>query len=136
MVSVGSAHQTRRAADDDAGGGGGGKGTLEGAVMTSSLLLASMTVSEVTSRIAVVGTVAVVGLLLVARSGTSRRRASVAERARILQVEAMPLRRGRTRQTLHLVPLAVLVGATGIGLGIVLSLLFLLALSAAGQGVG
>lgn len=136
MVSIGSAHQTRRAADDDAGGGGGGKGTLEGAVMTSSLLLASMTVSEVTSRIAVVGTVAVVGLLLLARTGTPRRRASVAERARVLQVEVLPLRRGRTRQTLHLVPLAVLVGATGVGLGIILSLLFLLGLSAAGQGVG
>jgi hypothetical protein len=105
-------------------------------VMTSSLLLASMTVSEVTSRIAVVGTLALVGLLLVARIGTPRRRASVAERARILQVEALPLRRGRTRQTLHLVPLAVLVGATGVGLGIVLSLLFLLVLSAAGQSVG
>ncbi|NCX77034.1 MAG: hypothetical protein EBX09_08390 [Actinobacteria bacterium] len=95
-----------------------------------------MTVSEVTSRIAVVGTVAVVGLLLVARTGTPRRCASVAERARILQVEALPLRRARTRQTLHLVPLAVLVGATGVSLGVVLSLMFLLVLSAAGQGVG
>jgi len=74
--------------------------------------------------------------LLVARTGIPRRRTSVAERARVLQVEALPLRRGRTRQTLHLVPLAVLVGATGVGLGVVLSLLFLLVLSAAGQGVG
>jgi hypothetical protein len=104
--------------------------------MTSSLLLASMTVSEVTSRIAVVGVVAMLGLLLLARGGTARRRASVAQRARVVQVAALPLRRGRTRQTLHLVPLAVLVGATGVGLGVVVSLLFLLVLSAAGQGVG
>jgi len=136
MVSVGNAHQTRRAADDDAGGGGGGKGTLEGAVMTSSLLLASMTVSEVTSRIAVVCMVAIVGLLLVARSGVPPRRLKAAERARVLQVAALPLRRGRTRQTLHMVPLAVLVGATGVGFGLILSLLFLWLLSAAGQGVG
>ncbi len=133
-VKVGRAHHTRRATDADAGGGGGGKGTMEGAVMTSSLLLASMTVSEVTSRIALVGGLAMLGLLLVARSSSQRQRASVVHRARVLQVSPLPLKRERNRQALHLVPLAVLVGATGVGVGVVLSLLFLLALGAAGQG--
>ncbi|MEY3574938.1 MAG: hypothetical protein RLZZ88_81, partial [Actinomycetota bacterium] len=92
------------------------------------------TVSEVTSRIALVGGLAMLGLLLVARSSSQRQRASVVHRARVLQVSPLPLKRERNRQALHLVPLAVLVGATGVGIGVVLSLLFLLTLGAAGQG--
>jgi hypothetical protein len=53
----------------EAGGGGGGRGTLESAVMLSSLVVASMTVTEVTTRITVVGVVALAALFLVGRSG-------------------------------------------------------------------
>lgn len=65
-MSNGSAHQTRREVPSDAGGGGG-RGTLEPAVTRSLLFMASMTVTEVTTRIAVVGAVSLLGLLLIAR---------------------------------------------------------------------
>ena len=64
---MGSAHQTRRSVLGDGGGGGGGKDTLEGAVMPSMLVVASMTVTEVTTRIGLVGGVALVALLLIGR---------------------------------------------------------------------
>lgn len=66
MVSNGSAHHTRREVPSEAGGGGG-RGTLEPAVTRSLLFMASMTVTEVTTRIAVVGVVSLLGLLFVAR---------------------------------------------------------------------
>ena len=65
-VSNGSAHQTRREVPSEAGAGGG-RGTLEPAVTRSLLFMASMTVTEVTTRIAVVGAVSLLGLLVVAR---------------------------------------------------------------------
>lgn len=66
-MRIGSAHQTRRAAFAETGGGGGGRGTLEVAVMSSSLVVASMTLTEVTTRIAIVGVVTMVALLVVGR---------------------------------------------------------------------
>ena len=69
MVKSGSAHHTRCVMREETGGGGGGRGTLESAVMLSSLVVASMTVTEVTTRITVVGVVALAALFLVGRSG-------------------------------------------------------------------
>lgn len=72
MVNSGSAHHTRCVMREETGGGGGGRGTLESAVMLSSLVVASMTVTEVTTRITVVGLVALTALFLIGRSGIAR----------------------------------------------------------------
>ena len=69
MVKSGSAHHTRCVTRKEAGGGGGGRGTLESAVMLSSLVVASMTVTEVTTRITIVVVVTLAALFLVGRSG-------------------------------------------------------------------
>ena len=69
MVKSGSAHHTRCVMREETGGGGGGRGTLESAVMLSSLVVASMTVTEVTTRIAIVGAVTLTALFLIGRSG-------------------------------------------------------------------
>ena len=135
-MTVGSAHHTRRADDARAGGGGGGKGTLEVAVLTTSLLVASMTVTEVTSRMSLVGVVAVLGLLLLARGAKPRRKSMAAQPTRVLRLEPLPVRRGRAKPPLHLLPLLVVAGAAGVGLGVGFSLLFLLTLQATGQGAG
>ena len=70
-MRIGSAHQTRRAAFAETGGGGGGRGTLEVAVMSSSLVVASMTLTEVTTRIAIVGVVTMVALIVVGQMSNS-----------------------------------------------------------------
>jgi len=135
-VSRGSAHHTRRAAPRDASpnaaidsGGGGGRGTLEGAVVPSLLLMASMTVTEVTTRIALVGSTAVLGLLLVGRiwTPTSRRRPSVAT-PYVAQITIKPAgsaryRLARTRrQGAGALALAATAVVSGLALGVLLSL--------------
>lgn len=70
-MSDGKAHHTRLAIARDIGGGGGGRGTLDGAVMPLSLGVASITVTEVTTRIVLVGGLALIGLLIIQRSATT-----------------------------------------------------------------
>ena len=69
-VSDGKAHHTRLAIARDIGGGGG-RGTLDGAVMPLSLGVASITVTEVTTRIVLVGGLALIGLLIIQRSAAT-----------------------------------------------------------------
>lgn len=71
MVSRGRAHHSLRDVLAEIGGGGG-RGTLVIAVPASLVPMALMTVTEVTTRIAVVGVVSLVALFVVARP-TSRR---------------------------------------------------------------
>jgi hypothetical protein len=66
-VTSGSAHHTRRETFR-LGGGGGGRDTLGFAVMLSLWNVASISVSEVTTRSAVVAAVCLVALGLIARS--------------------------------------------------------------------
>ncbi|MFZ9076461.1 MAG: hypothetical protein ACO3JN_06250 [Ilumatobacteraceae bacterium] len=70
-MSDGKAHHTRLAIALDIGGGGGGRGTLDGAVMPLSLGVASITVTEVTTRIVLVGGLALIGLLIIQRSAAT-----------------------------------------------------------------
>ena len=87
MVKSGSAHHTRCVMREETGGGGGGRGTLESAVMLSSLVVASMTVTEVTTRIAIVGVVTLAALFLIGRSGiagSSNSRISQADKERFV----------------------------------------------------
>ena len=70
-MSDGKAHHTRLAIARDIGGGGGGRGTLDGAVMPLSLGVASITVTEVTTRIVLVGGLALIGLLIIQRSAAT-----------------------------------------------------------------
>ncbi|MGA0044395.1 MAG: hypothetical protein ACO3II_07395 [Ilumatobacteraceae bacterium] len=70
-VSDGKAHHTRLVTARDIGGGGGGRGTLDGAVMPLSLGVASITVTEVTTRIVLVGGLALIGLLIIQRSAAT-----------------------------------------------------------------
>lgn len=67
-MNSGNAHHTRRPDDCDAGGGGGGRDTLEVAVMPSLLVVASMSVTEVTTRTVLVVVLSLVGLILIQRS--------------------------------------------------------------------
>jgi len=137
MVSNGNAHHTRRAATR-AGGGGGGRGTIEGTVVPS-LPMASMTVTEVTSRITLVGAVSLLSLLWVAQAGVrggknSSKRGHVldtkaAERSFVVEPTSSPAKRlpGLGARALGLIITTVTAGAA---IGIGLSLAFLAALNA------
>ncbi|MEY3615280.1 MAG: hypothetical protein RLZZ518_281 [Actinomycetota bacterium] len=144
-VNVGSAHHTRRELLDAGGGGGGGKDTLEGAVMPSMLVVASMTVTEVTTRIGLVGGVATIALLLIGRSGTSRRDAVATSRVigqsfahRIAEQKAAPptnrllaMVSGRSRNAVtRLFSLGSLAVIGGVALGVGLSLALVVLLNA------
>jgi hypothetical protein len=144
-VTSGSAHHTRRDGPSDAGGGGG-RGTLEGAVMPSLPLMVLMTVTEVTTRIAIVGMAGIVGLLLVSRARTPRRYVSVAVGTRrfsqqlpaqvvpaSLSVGRITLRRSGTVSS-RAVGLAVVTIAVGLAVGIGLSVALVAALGALGLG--
>jgi len=136
-VSNGNAHHTRRDAPR-AGGGGGGRGTIEGTVVPS-LPMASMTVTEVTSRIALVGAVSLLSLLWLAQAGMRSGKHS-SERSRVLDTPAAthsdvvepassPAKRlpGLGARAFGLVITAV---AAGAAIGIGLSLAFLATLNA------
>jgi len=140
-VSIGRAHHTRRD-DRNERGGGGGRGTLEGAVMPSLLLMAAMTVSEVTTRIAIVGIVSLAGLMLVARlqwHPTRTRRASAVWRFGSSQVTTDVVRQrsearqdvSRATRTGFLIAIAV---TTGVALGVALSVVFVGLLNSSGAG--
>jgi len=105
--------------------------------------MASMTVTEVTTRIALVGSTAVLGLLLVGRvwTPTSRRRPSVAT-PYVAQFTIKPAgsaryRLARTRrQSAGALTLAATAVVSGLALGIALSLALLTALDALNLGAG
>jgi hypothetical protein len=131
-VSIGRAHHTRRD-DRNERGGGGGRGTLEGAVMPSLLLVAAMTVSEVTTRIAIVGIVSLAGLLIASRIRLPTRRNDysggfvgpkfVRVRTDIKEVAENWSESQRFKSR---VPRAVMVlGMLGLGVGFALSLILL-----------
>ncbi len=137
-MRIGSAHQTRRAAFAETGGGGGGRGTLEVAVMSSSLVVASMTLTEVTTRIAIVGVVTMVALLVVGRmrSADGHRGGRFASRT---DSQSQPVPRSGMAQWFsqrsptvvgRLGSLGVLAAIVGATLGIGLSLLLVAVLNA------
>lgn len=148
-VKTGSAHQTRRRLLGDGGGGGGGKDTLEGAVMPSMLVVASMTVTEVTTRIGLVGGVSVLALLLIGRLGMSHLDVAAMPRVvrqrfthHVAESRAAPPKsrwatilssrsRGAVTRLLSLWSVAVISGvALGVGLSLVLVLLLNATMSA------
>jgi hypothetical protein len=150
-VSSGSAHHTRRDVEP-VGGGGGGRGTLGVAVMPS-LLMASMTVTEVTTRIAVVGVVALVGLLLMSRASSRlvSRVSSHHQRSSTMPSARTPARlrindaavavidepsKGLRAQTLgtRLVGITITTVVAGVAAGIALSLVFLIGLNSLSLG--
>ncbi|MEY4400690.1 MAG: hypothetical protein RL072_555 [Actinomycetota bacterium] len=150
-VSNGSAHHTRRDANR-AGGGGGGRGTIDGTVLLLSLTV-SMTVTEVTTRIAVVGAVSLLGLVLVARAPSSvisqvtkrsqndsyKSGSSVLVGARTSHAAATDIddsSAGRRAQSqgMRFVGLAVTTVVAGVSLGITLSLAFLVGLNSLNLG--
>ena len=121
-VKMGKAHHARRDAFDEAGGGGGGS-TLVDAVGLVLLLSASMTVTEVTTRIAIVGIVVLVGLLVISRvrPGLTNQRGSIPTHAQRIQSPLVrttqPIRRLTTVSAL------ALIGAiSGLALGVLASL--------------
>ena len=137
-MRIGSAHQTRRAAFAETGGGGGGRGTLEVAVMSSSLVVASMTLTEVTTRIAIVGVVTMVALLVVGRmrSADGHRGGRFTSRT---DSQSQPVHRSGMAQWFsqrsptvvgRLGSLGVLAAIVGATLGIGLSLLLVAVLNA------
>jgi hypothetical protein len=142
-VRSGSAHHTRRDVKL-AGGGGGGRGTLGVAVMPS-LLMASMTVTEVTTRIAVVGVVALVGLFLVSRvssphhgratmpsAHTSARLRTNDDAVAVIDEPSKSLR-AQTFGT-RLVGITITTVVAGVAAGIALSLVFLIGLNSLSLG--
>jgi hypothetical protein len=150
-VRSGSAHHTRCDVEL-AGGGGGGRGTLGVAVMPS-LLMASMTVTEVTTRIAVVGVVALVGLFLVSRASNRHvSRVSSPHQGRATMPSAHTPARLRTNdaavavidepskglraQTFgtRLVGITITTVVAGLTAGIALSLVFLIGLNSLSLG--
>jgi hypothetical protein len=141
-VNNGSAHHTRRDVER-AGGGGGGRGTLESAVL-ASLPMASMTVTEVTTRIAIVGVVALLGLLLISRARRTNRvtqsqgsaqtsRPRTVEAAVDLINEKDIGLRTRTFGA-RLVALSVTSIIAGVATGIALSLVFVIGLNSLNLG--
>lgn len=140
MVSNGSAHHTRREVSSETGGGGG-RGTLEPAVTRSLLLMASMTVTEVTTRIAVVGVVSFAGLLFLHRFSAHESRA-INDRSRhsfdiALRSESLEPEDGVPSARLRAAAFAslLLAGAvSGLAIGLVVSLLLLVSLNAVDIG--
>ena len=147
MVKSGSAHHTRCVMREETGGGGGGRGTLESAVMLSSLVVASMTVTEVTTKIAIVGVVTLAALFHIGRSGitsSSNSRISQADNGRFTYRAATPPRTTAARwlaarpttKAARIVSLGVVAVVGGAALGIGASLLLVVALNATGSGAG
>lgn len=132
---------------EETGGGGGGRGTLESAVMLSSLVVASMTVTEVTTRIAIVGVVTLAALFLIGRSGiatSSSGRIGQSRRARFTYRAATSPRATAARwldarpstKAARVVSLGVVAVVGGAAVGIGASLLLVVALNATGSGAG
>ena len=147
MVKSGSAHHTRCVMREETGGGGGGRGTLESAVMLSSLVVASMTVTEVTTRIAIVGVVTLAALFLIGRSGvagSSNSRISQTDNGRFTYRAATSPRTTAARwlaaqpstKAARIASLGVIAIVGGAALGIGASLLLVVALNASGNGAG
>ena len=152
MVNSGSAHHTRCVMREETGGGGGGRGTLEGAVMLSSLVVASMTVTEVTTRIAIVGVVTLTALFLIGRSGIASSsngrigqpsngrftyRAATSPRATAARwLDARRLAAQPSTKAARIVSLGVVAVVGGAAVGIGASLLLVVALNATGSGAG
>ena len=152
IVNSGSAHHTRCVTREETGGGGGGRGTLESAVMLSSLVVASMTVTEVTTRIAIVGVVALAALFLIGRSGIavssngrigepSNRRftyrpATSLRDAAAIWITARRLDARPSTKAARIVSLGIIAIVSGATLGIGASLLLVVALNATGSGAG
>jgi len=141
-VSKGSAHQTRREVPSDAGGGGG-RGTLVVAVPTLSVPMALMTVTEVTTRIAIVGVLSFAALVVLARAGgrrvehrttaTFRSAASDDSVALLLGSTAYFRRRGPLGS--RIASLALVAVASGAMLGILVSLVLTTILNTMSEGV-
>lgn len=137
MVSNGNAHHTRRELPDELGGGGGGKGTLGNVAGTSRRLESFMTVTEVTTRIAIVGVVALIGLFVVARVGVAGNMARRAERFRISHgdsigsVDQRSFLGRRVSRAKFAVILASVGVVGGVTLGVLLALGFLTILNVA-----
>ena len=147
MVKSGSAHHTRCVMREETGGGGGGRGTLESAVMLSSLVVASMTVTEVTTRIAIVGVVTLAALFLIGRSGiatSSSGRIGQPSNGRFTYRPATSPRATAARwlaarpstKAARIASLGVIAIVGGAALGIGASLLLVVALNATGSGAG
>jgi hypothetical protein len=146
-VKSGSAHHTRCVMREETGGGGGGRGTLESAVMLSSLVVASMTVTEVTTRIATVGVVTLTALFIIGRSGiagSSNGRINQTDNARFTYRAATSPRTTAARwlaarpstKAARIASLGVVAIVGGAALGIGASLLLVVALNATGSGAG
>ena len=147
MVKSGSAHHTRCVMREETGGGGGGRGTLESAVMLSSLVVASMTVTEVTTRITIVVVVALAALFLVGRSGfidlgTGRNSRSGSRRFEYRatttprNAAARWLAARPSTKAARIASLGVVAIVGGAALGIGASLLLVVALNATSNGAG
>lgn len=136
MVSIGNAHHTRRDARGVIGGGGGGS-TLEGAVGLSMLLSASMTVTEVTTRIALVGIAAIIGLLVIARKSADRtnRHSTTPQAARSLQSPIHPDQPEPIRRLGSIASLVVVGVGGGLALGVLASLALATILNTMNRGV-
>ena len=154
MVRSGNAHHTWLAARGETGGGGGGRDTLEGAVMPSLLIVASMTVTEVTTRIGVVGVGTLLALLFIGRTGTTLQPNSGRRDGEKLVVVASGLSVHRaTQKTLparsrwaiwlnrrpttivaRVGSLGVVAGVAGLAIGIGLSLVLIVVLNAMNLG--
>jgi len=112
-------------------------------IQASLLLMASMTVTEVTTRIALVGSTAVLGLLLIGRvwTPTSRRRPSGATPF-VAQITFKPAGSSRYhlarshRRGAGALTLAAMAVVSGLALGTALSLALLTALNALNLGAG
>ena len=136
MVSNGSAHHTRREVPSEAGGGGG-RGTLEPAVTRSLLFMASMTVTEVTTRIAVVGAVSLLGLLFISRLPRQAMRLLVQpepkwvnRRSQMDLIVDYPTTKPVRAVGTRLAGLLATIAAAGITVGVVLSLVLVVLLNA------
>lgn len=152
MVNSGSAHHTRCVVREETGGGGGGRGTLESAVMLSSLVVASMTVTEVTTRIAIVGVVTLTALFLIGGSGIAISRngrtgqpsngrftyhaATSPRDAAARWITARRLVARPSTKAAHIASLGIIAILGGAALGIGTSLLLVVALNATGSGAG
>ena len=115
--------------------------------MLSSLVVASMTVTEVTTRIAIVGVVTLVALFLIGRSGiagSSNSRISQTDNGRFTYRAATSPRTTAARRlaappstkAARIVSLGVVAVVGGAALGIGVSLLLVLALNATSNGAG
>jgi hypothetical protein len=134
-VRMGNAHHTRLDAFDEVGGGGGGS-MIGGAVGLVSLLTASMTVTEVTTRIAIVGIVVLLGLLTISRVGPGRtnQRASITVNPQ--RIQSPLVRTTQPIRRLTSVSALALIGAiSGLALGVLASLTLATILNTMNRGV-